>query len=75
MFFPAQSLGSALPYVNAGARLLICEESKPCGGRDYPVAAMLSADPGTVVVRVPAGKDDLDRIRSIGKPVLYVAAL
>ncbi|MDE3166655.1 MAG: SAF domain-containing protein [Acidobacteriota bacterium] len=73
LFFAPAAAGAARGFVNAGSRVLICEESKPCGGAAYTVEAVVSGDSGAIVVRVPLA--DVDRVRAIAKPALIVAAL
>lgn len=73
LFYAPETLGSARAFVNAGSRVLICEKAKPCGGQSYTVEAVVSGDPGAIVVQVP--ETELDRVRAIAEPVLIVAAL
>jgi hypothetical protein len=73
VFFAPETLGTARALLNAGSRVLICEEAKPCGGEPYTVEAVVSGDAGAIVVQVPLAS--LDRVRAIAKPALIVAAL
>ncbi|HWC98926.1 MAG TPA: SAF domain-containing protein [Candidatus Sulfopaludibacter sp.] len=73
LFFPAQTLGAARPYVNAGSKVYICEDAKPCAGPSFPIQAIVGADSGSIAVAIP--RTEIDRIRAIAKPTLFPEAL